>query len=85
MTQSDANRSPPSNSLIIREDTGNSRDFGRLGVDLPLKTPCLLGDFMEIPYSTEQGIIFAYQAIYSAYQGIFFVQQGSRFEAHSVS
>ena len=28
MMQSDANLSPASNSLIIREDTGNFRDFG---------------------------------------------------------
>ena len=34
------------------------RDFGCLGVDLQLKKPHLLSGFFEIPYSTEQGIVF---------------------------
>ena len=34
-----------SNSLIIRENTGNFRDFGRLGVELGPNKPCLLSSF----------------------------------------
>ncbi len=34
-----------SNSLIIRENTGNSRDFDSLGVDLQPEKPCLLSGF----------------------------------------
>jgi len=45
MVQSDANCSLQSNSLIIREKTGNFRDFGCLGVDLQLKKPHLLSGF----------------------------------------
>lgn len=56
MTQSDANCSPASNSLIIREDTGNFRDFGCIGVELGPNKPCLLLGFVEILYPTEQGI-----------------------------
>jgi hypothetical protein len=45
MTESDANRSLQSNSLIIRENTGNFRDFGCLEVDLNRRKPCLLSGF----------------------------------------
>jgi hypothetical protein len=34
-----------SNSLIIRENTGNFRDFGRLGVELGPNKSCLLSGF----------------------------------------
>jgi hypothetical protein len=34
-----------SNSLIIRENTGNYRDFGRLGVELGPNKSCLLWGF----------------------------------------
>jgi hypothetical protein len=33
------------NSLIIRENTGNSRDLGRPEADLQAKKPCLLSGF----------------------------------------
>ena len=42
MVQSDANRSLASNSLIIRENTGNFHDFGCPEVDLNGRKPCLL-------------------------------------------
>jgi hypothetical protein len=34
-----------SNSLIIRENTGNFRDFGGLGVGLRPNNPCVLSGF----------------------------------------
>jgi hypothetical protein len=34
-----------SNSLIIRENTGNFRDFDRLGVEAGPNTSCLLSGF----------------------------------------
>ncbi len=36
---------PASNSLIIRENTGNFHDFGCLGAELHAKKPCLLWGF----------------------------------------
>jgi hypothetical protein len=45
MRQSAANRSPSRNSLIIRENTGNCRDFSRSRPDLQPKSPCLLWGF----------------------------------------
>ena len=45
MRQSDANQSPRSNSLIIMENTGNFRDFGRPETGLRPKKPCLLSGF----------------------------------------
>jgi len=54
-----------SNSLIIRENTGNYRDFGHLGVELGPNKPVFSRVFVEIPYSTEQGIILEEQGIFS--------------------
>ena len=34
-----------SNALIIRENTGNYRDFGRLGVEFGPNKSCLLSGF----------------------------------------
>jgi len=45
MTQSAANCSPQSNSLLNRENTGNFRDLGRPEADLQPKKPCLLYGF----------------------------------------
>ena len=45
MTQSDANCSPQSNSLLNRENTGNLRDLGRPEAGLQPKKPCLLYGF----------------------------------------
>src|SRR5208282_3668729 len=45
MTQSDAKRSPRSNSLLNRKITGNFGDFGRPGADLKSKNPCVLSGF----------------------------------------
>src|SRR5271154_3709735 len=45
MRQSDANCSLRQISLIIRENTGNIRDFGQLGVELRPNKPGLLSGF----------------------------------------
>ena len=45
MMQSDANRSQPSNSLIIRENTGNYRDLEHLEGELQPKMSCLPSAF----------------------------------------
>ena len=45
MTQSDANCSPASNSLIIRENTGNFRDFGYSDADFRQKKTCVFYSF----------------------------------------
>ena len=45
MTQSDANCSPQSNSLLNRENTGNLRDLGRPEAGLQPKKPRLLWGF----------------------------------------
>jgi hypothetical protein len=45
MMQSDANCSLASNSLIIRESTGNFRDFDPLEAELQPKKPRLLSGF----------------------------------------
>src|ERR1019366_3820894 len=45
MTQSDANCSPQSNSLLNRENTGNLRDLWRPEAGLQPKKPCLLYGF----------------------------------------
>ncbi len=83
MTQSAANHPPRQISLIIRENTGNFRDFGRPAVDLKQKKPCFLCGFARIPYSTEQGILKREQGIILLEQGISFEQQGSRFQVVS--
>jgi len=83
MTQSAANHSPRQIPLIIRENTGNFRDFGRPAADLKQKKPCFLWGFARIPYSTEQGILKREQGIILLEQGISFEQQGSRFQVVS--
>ncbi len=56
MTQSDANCSPRSDSVIIRENTGNYSSFwGFRGTDV-MKTPHFAYAFSRIPWKTEQGI-----------------------------
>jgi hypothetical protein len=57
MMKSDANCSPQFNSLIIRENTGNFVDFRLSGPICGLKILVFSRVFIEIPYSTEQGII----------------------------
>jgi|ERR1700733_1574494 hypothetical protein len=66
-----------SNSLIIRENTGNFRDFDPLEAGLRPKKLCLLCGFCRIPYSTDQGILKREQGIISEEQGIFFEHQGN--------
>jgi hypothetical protein len=47
-----------SNSLIIRENTGNFRDFGRLGVELGPNKPCLLSSFCRNSLPNRTGNYF---------------------------
>ena len=58
-----------SNSLIIRENTGNYRDFSCSRRDLQ-KALVFSGVFARILYSTEQGILKREQRIILAEQGI---------------
>jgi hypothetical protein len=44
-----------SNSLIIRENTGNFRDFGRLWADSKREKPCLLSGFRRNSLLKETG------------------------------
>jgi hypothetical protein len=60
------------NSLIIRENTGNFNDFGRLGQSCSRKSPVFSWVFVGIPYSTEQGILKRKQGIILPEQAIFF-------------
>jgi hypothetical protein len=55
MTQSDANWSPASNCLLIRENTGNFRDFKAPRYSLQLEKPRLLSGFVKIPYFNRSG------------------------------
>jgi hypothetical protein len=48
-----------SSSLIIRENTGNFAISGGLRSDLDQLSLAFSRVFVEIPYSTEQGIILA--------------------------
>ena len=57
MAQSDPELLSASNSLIIRESTGNFFDFGPYRTALGGKGLCLVDQSEQIPYSTEQGII----------------------------
>jgi hypothetical protein len=43
--------------MIIRESTGNFFDFGPHWTAQDQKGLCLIDQFEQIPYSTEQGII----------------------------
>jgi hypothetical protein len=81
MTQSDANCSLRSNSLIIRENRGNFRDFGRAGSDLQTKYPVFSRVFVRIPYSTDQGILKFDQGILLLDQERHFEQQATRIES----
>jgi hypothetical protein len=74
MVQSGANQSPLSNSLITRENTGNSCDSCLPRGTSHRKSLVFSGVFLEIPYSTEQGILKHEQGIIWAEQGIFFEQ-----------
>jgi hypothetical protein len=49
---------------MIRENTGNFRDFDHLEAGLQTKKPVFSRVFVEIPYSTEQGIIFEEQGTF---------------------
>jgi hypothetical protein len=59
MTQSAANRSPPSNFPVIREKTGNFEIIANLeqktGANFEANSEC----YRQIPCATEQGIAFA--------------------------
>ena len=61
-----------SNSLIIRENTGNFCDFDLLRPAYTRKNLAFSVVVGEIPYSTDQGILKRYQGILLADQGIFF-------------
>ena len=66
-----------SNSLIIRENTGN---FFIFDSEMPLRLPNYAGSigvFQQIPYPTEQGILIAEQGIIFRDQGTFTANQGN--------
>jgi hypothetical protein len=54
-----------SSSLMIRENTGNFRDFDPLEAGCSQKSLVFSWKFLGIPYSTEQGIILEEQRIFS--------------------
>src|SRR5271156_3884632 len=58
MTQSDANQSPPSDSLISSKNTGNFTDFGLDLGSASSETAVVADAFSKIPYKSEQGINF---------------------------
>jgi len=70
-----------SNSLIIRENTGNIRNFSAVVSKSGQKNVVLVGVFVEIPCARDQGILKRYQGISLLHQGIYFEQQGNLIES----
>jgi hypothetical protein len=56
---------------MIRENTGNFRDFKAPRHTLQLEKPAFSAVFVKIPYSTDQGISKCYQGIILPDQGIY--------------
>ena len=72
MTQSDANRSPPQNSLLNREITGNFLDLDLNHADRASKKPRFAEGFLgEFPTRWNREILKAEQRISLAHQVIF--------------
>jgi hypothetical protein len=81
MPQSDANCSPHSNSLIIRENTGNLRDFDPLEPELQSKKALSsLGFLSRFPTQPNRDYFSSNREYKCSYQGIFFGEQRNRFE-----
>jgi hypothetical protein len=72
MARSAANCSPRSNSLIIWENAGNFANFGSCSERQQRTRQSIPSVFIEIPYTTEQGIVGAEQGIKTATSGNYF-------------
>ncbi len=65
-----------SNSLIIRENTGNFRDFGRLEIELGPNKPCLLSGFCRNSLANRTGNYFGGTGKFFGITGNFQAEQG---------
>jgi hypothetical protein len=68
-----------SNSLIIRENTGNIRDFDHLGVELNRNKPCLLSGFCRNSLLNRTGNYFSLTGYLIDVSGNFLRRTGNGF------